>query len=205
MQGPLIGSSHLLRTYNLDRDNKPKQVFSKVQTILGLLCATSSLISLTSRVLHVGLAPIFRDYIAYYRSIVTSLVQPLVDLISIPPPAFYYDLWPLSFIGAASHYWAFSHQKNMKIANTVWGAFFFSRAGKPVVILLVGLTMTGIFAIIAALVVSVLAVFIPEEQRDQEFLLQSGTMHRLLTYCCLVAFGTILFFLLNAYAPGVKY
>lgn len=86
-----------------------KNPIQKVLLVLAVLRATSSVVNLVSRHLEFGLSPIFGDSLRYYRSIALSIAAPILALFHRSvPPAYCFDLWPLSCLAATAHAWALS-------------------------------------------------------------------------------------------------
>jgi hypothetical protein len=71
---------------------------------LGMLAGSLSLISLIQNVLKIGLAPLPRMVIDYYRAVLRPLHELLVYIIPFELPAWYVDCYILSVIAISAYY-----------------------------------------------------------------------------------------------------
>ncbi|HCK84128.1 MAG TPA: hypothetical protein DHW63_06315 [Hyphomonadaceae bacterium] len=87
-----------------------KAALKRVIWFLGILAASSSLISLVQHIAHVGLSPLFAEIVAYYRDIIGPVfdalywpIHAIADAIGIEwrIPQIVRDLHLLSFLGAS--------------------------------------------------------------------------------------------------------
>lgn len=166
---------------------------SKVLSILSIVFACLSLISLLQHAIDVGLISIFSELVAYYRSASQQLFSAFEYLFSINIPQTIKDLWLLSFIGAGAYLKTpnieNSHLlRNFKISqeNKIW---------KPLLFILMGFSFIGVGILLSAFTPSTYTDSMSEEPQ----VLMRGAIKN----SFIVVLGACAFFVLNAYAPSV--
>lgn len=76
---------------------------NKVITVLTLLTASMSIISLVQKFFNVGLGPLAASYVSYYRKISYFAFGLPAELLDIHLPMALIDFWTLSFICAGAY------------------------------------------------------------------------------------------------------
>ena len=72
--------------------------FSFSFRLFGIFTSAASLISLIQRIFHIGLNPIFKEFIEFYRKITYPIIEFVPAILHIQIPHWYKDLYILSFI-----------------------------------------------------------------------------------------------------------
>lgn len=177
-----------------------KEISTWMKVITLLVSATSS-ISAIQRTFDIGLTSVFYEYISYYRRLYYPLVEFLPKMIHITLPAWYKDLYAISFILCSIACRALVDDEIKKEAGFGFPLLVFALSGVLSIILF------GFWGVFAPLVMSLFTNKIRPELTDK-FLKQHPAVESVALVeipnnfvvglgCVIVA--SVLFFAANAY------
>lgn len=159
---------------------------------LSILISGLSVISLVQHVGNVGIAPVFHDFISYYRYIAYEVFGLVGRMFSIDIPSTLMDVWTLSFIGAGAYVRTPYIEKSRLLRK--YDTSKFPSYWKFIYFLLMGFTFVGLSIVFSALQ--------PQIYVDDEFGESYSLSRRALKNVLVTVAGVVVFFALNAYAPS---
>lgn len=165
-------------------------------SLAGIFLATLSVITLLHKLANVELAGLFQDFIAYYQAVTRAVVSWLPELVNLHAPEIVHDYWVLSFWLTTVMISSLRQADPipLNIMGHVGMYLFILVLGYTFIGLLVGLSMVG-----GSLFASDRMLLAGTDRKINMY----GYMRSLrVTFILSIGF-VILFFALNAYAPGL--
>lgn len=165
-------------------------------SLAGIFLAALSVITLVDKLANVELAGLFHDFIAYYQAVTRAVVSWLPALVNLHPPEIVQDYWVLSFWLTTVMISSLRQADPipLNIMGHVGMYLFMLVLGYTFIGLLVGLSMVG-----GSLFASDRMLLAGTDSKINMY----GYMRSLRVTFILSIVFVILFFALNAYAPGL--
>lgn len=160
--------------------------------VLGILVGALSLVSFVQNVLHIGLTSSLQPIVLYYRAIASAVFGIPAALVGLTLPQALVDFWAISFLGAG----AYARTEGIERCRAFRDYNFapHSNGWKLAVFIIFGFTGLGTFVVLAALWPLTYVDAFHEEPMDP--------MKNAIWNVFLVCAGAVVFFVLNAFAPG---
>jgi hypothetical protein len=170
-----------------------KSCYKNTTDILAILLGIFCLVSFLQRLFDVGLVPLVRDFIDYYRTIAYFFFDMPARMLGFHFPDALMDMWTLSFIGAAA-YIKTPNIENARLFH-LYPAFTRPRYWKLMLFCILGLSGLGLAVLFGAFS----PITYVDAFHEQPLDLSKRSGINIIWIIC----GAIVFFLLNAFGPTV--